>query len=135
MACATVLSVSCASRGSTSIETRPSIAVGRLPLRLQHVSSVADVVGGDGADGGVHVGATLGQLGDLGVVGVAVGDSAFWKIDGLVVTPTTLLVSISSCRLPDLQAVPRQVVQPDGYALRRSDAARLAILSHRITLS
>ena len=33
--------------------------------------------------------------------GICDADNAAWKIDGLVVTPTTLRVAISSARLPD----------------------------------
>lgn len=38
--------------------------------RREQVAGGADVVGGDGADGGLDVGASFGQLGDLCVVGV-----------------------------------------------------------------
>ena len=82
------------------MDTRPSTPSEASHARFEDVARVADVVGGDGADRGVDVGAALGQLLDLAVVGVALGER-LWKIDGLVVTPTTLLVSISSCRLPD----------------------------------
>ena len=52
------------------LDRHPAVdAVGGLVLLGQHVAGVADVVGGDRADGGVHVGAALGELGDLRVVG------------------------------------------------------------------
>ena len=73
IACGMVLSVSCASRGSTSIDTRPStpsessycLASTSHALRTSSVVTVRIV--------GVDVGAALGELADLRVVGVALG--------------------------------------------------------------
>src|SRR5688572_7053665 len=48
-------------------------AAGTLVDLGEDVAGVADVVGGDGPDGGVHVGAALGQFSDLRVVRVARG--------------------------------------------------------------
>ena len=49
-------------------------------------------------------------------------------------TPTTLLVSISSCRLPVCSRSPGQVVQPDGYT-GGGQRRKVGILSHRFFLS
>ena len=48
-----------------------------------------------------------------------------------MVTPTTLLVSISSCRLPDLQPFARQVVEPNGYT-GRAQRREVGVLSGHI---
>ena len=56
------------------LDRHPAIdALGRLVLRGEHVTGVAHVVRGDRADGGIHIGAAGGQLVDLIVVGVALG--------------------------------------------------------------
>ncbi len=53
------------------LDRHPAVdAVGLLVLLGQYVAGVADVVGGDGADRRVDVGAALGEFGHLIVVGV-----------------------------------------------------------------
>jgi len=89
--------------------------VGGLPLRRQDIAGVTDVVGGHGADGRVHVGATFREFGHLTVVGVALRESLLedrrvgrhaddaFRVDQLL-------------QVAGLQTLPRQVIQPDGYA-------------------
>ena len=60
-----VAPVSRASRGSTSMETRPSLASGLLVHGSQDVAGRADVVSGDGEDRGVHVGALVSEVTQL----------------------------------------------------------------------
>ncbi len=115
---ATVASVSWASRGSTSSDTRPSTppVVSQVPLNTSQACWTSATVisrtasSTDGAAGG--------ELADLLVVGLAVRPARAAKIVGLVVTPTTCLSVISSCRLPLRQPLAGQVVEPDGHAGR-----------------
>jgi hypothetical protein len=54
------------------LDRHPAVdAIGGYVLFGQDVTGVAHVIGGDGADRGFHVGATVGQFGDLRIVGVA----------------------------------------------------------------
>ena len=64
----------------------------------EDVGGVAHVGGGELADSGLNV--NLAELLELCIVR-ATWLRAFWKMDGLVVTPTTFLSLMSSCRLPD----------------------------------
>ena len=67
-ACATVVSVSCASAGSTSSETKPSAPSRLVPDRPQHVAGQLDVEDRDLLEHLARRHALLGQLGDLLVV-------------------------------------------------------------------
>src|SRR6202011_504410 len=59
------------------LDRHPAVdSAGQFILLGQHVAGVAHVVGGDGADGGVHVGAAFGQLFDLFVIGGALRQRA-----------------------------------------------------------
>ena len=70
MACAIGL-VGVVRQARVDLDGHPAVdAVGRFVLLGEHVAGVADVVGGDGADGGVDVGAAGGEFVDLLVVGV-----------------------------------------------------------------
>ena len=127
MACAMVLSVSSASRGSTSIDTRPSTPSEASHCGGQHVAGVAHVVGGDGADGGVDVGAALGQLGDLRVVGVAVRQRLLEdrRVRGHADDALGVDQLLQVARL---QPVARQVVEPNRYP-RGAERGEVGILT------
>ena len=61
-----------ASRGSTSMDTRPSMCPVGWKMPAEQVAGVPDVIGGDLADGVVHGGAAGGQFVELLLVGRAV---------------------------------------------------------------
>ena len=89
-----------ASRGSTSIDTRPSTPSVEVEDRREQVAGVAHVVGGRGPDHVVDVGALGGQLGHLLLVGRAVGERALEDASGWWSPRRCAWSSISSARLP-----------------------------------
>jgi hypothetical protein len=99
------------------LDGHPAVdSVGGLPLRLQHVARGPHVVGSDSADGGVHVGTARGQLGDLSIVGIAVGERLLE--DGRVGGHTDHALGVDQLlQVAGLQTVPRQVIQPNGDTL------------------
>ena len=138
MACRMVLSVSCASRGSTSMDTRPSTPPEASYCLAQHVAGVAHVVGGDRADGGVDVGAPLGELLDLRVVGVALRQRGLE--DRRVGGDADDAPGVDQVlQIAGLQPLAGQVVEPDGYARggtapRGSDSEScLVLLSNQLS--
>ncbi|SKZ51947.1 Uncharacterised protein [Mycobacteroides abscessus subsp. abscessus] len=96
-----MLSVSCARRGSTSIDTRPSspLVLSKTGLRTSQALRTSSVV----SVRTVLSTSVSRAANSLIWSSYAVPfDNAAWKIDGLVVTPTTDLVSISSWSCPEL---------------------------------
>lgn len=83
--------------GDTAIDV-----VGGLGDRLEDIAGIAHVGGGELADGGLDI--DLAEFLELCVVRADL-TRAFWKMDGLVVTPTTLSFLMSSSRLPDSMRV------------------------------
>lgn len=113
------------------LDRHPAVdPVGVLPLGDQHVARAAHVVSGDGADGGIHVGAARGQLGDLGVVGVALRQRLLKdrRVGG---HPDDALGVDQLLQIARAQPVPRQVIQPHRYP-RGAQCGQVGVLSgHR----
>ncbi len=101
-ASSTVPAVSCASRGSTSIDTLPS----RPPVasytgrKTSQASLTSCVVRAKTASSTLRPESASSRT---WVSYACPSDSAAWKIDGFVVTPTTPLSSMSFCRLPEVR--------------------------------
>ena len=113
------------------LDGHPAVdAVGRLVLLGQHVAGVADVVGGDGADGGVDVGAALGEFLDLLVVGGALGQRGLEdrRVGG---DADDALGVDQLLQVAGLQPLAGQVVQPDGDA-RGGQGREVRVLSHAV---
>src|ERR671912_2338877 len=97
-----VPAVSCASRGSTSIDTLPS----RPPVasytgrKTSQASLTSCVVSAKTASSTLLPESASSRT---WVSYACPSDSAAWKIDGFVVTPTTPLPSMSFCRLPEVR--------------------------------
>ena len=116
LAWSTVLPVSWASRGSTSIDTRPSTTVGRVVDRLEDVAGVADVLGRQ-AEHGLVDGLAVGrELAQVGVVAVTLGQRGLEdrRVGGHA--HDTLGVD-ELLEVAGLDALARQVVEPDGDAV------------------
>src|SRR3954467_12326368 len=99
LASATVLSVSCALRGSTSMDTRPSTAseasyAGRITSQASRTSR--PVISRTASSTVTPCSARSLSWASY----ASASDSAFWKILGLVVTPTTCCSSRSFCSPP-----------------------------------
>ena len=92
----------------------PAVDVaGRLEGGGEQVAGVADVVGGDLPDGVVDVGAAGGELTDLLLVGRAVLERGLEdrRVGG---DPDDVLGGDQVLQVAGLQALPGQVVQPEG---------------------
>ena len=88
-------------------------AVGGVEDRLEHVAGVADVGGGEREDGLVDVGARGGELTDLAVVALAVGEGGGEdrRVGG---DPDDVVVLDEVGEVAALEALAGQVVEPDG---------------------
>ncbi len=133
IACATVLSASCANRGSTSIDTRPSTPsdashCGRSTSQALRTSSVVTV-----RIVGVDVGAALGQFLDLVVVGVALrkGRLEDRRVGGHA--DDTFGVD-ELLQVAALQPIAGQVVEPYRNA-RGGQRGEVLVLSHASSFS
>ena len=108
-------------------------AVGLLVLLGQHVAGVADVVGGHGADRGVHVGAAFGEFFHLPVVGGALRQCRL-KNAGVGGDAHDALGVDQLLQIAGLQSVAGQVVKPYGHA-RGGQRGEVGILSHAWSFS
>ena len=106
----------------------PVDTVGGVPLGPQHVAGLADVVGGHGADGGVDVGAAVGEFGDLRVISVALGQRGLEdrRVGG---DADDALGVDQLLQVARLQPVAGQVVEPDGDS-RGGQRREVGILCH-----
>ena len=97
-ACFSVFSVSWARRGSTSMETRPSTksVASAISRKMSVALRTSVVVSSRTAVSTSTLPSSL-SWASYGPTWLR----AFWKMDGLVVTPTTFLSLMSSCREPD----------------------------------
>ncbi len=123
--------VGVARQPGVDLDGHPAVdAVGVLPLTRQHVARVAHVVGGDGADGGVDVRAALGELGDLAVVGIALGERLLEdrRVGGHA---DDALGVDELLQVPRPQPLPRQVVEPHGNA-RGAQRREVRVLSGHV---
>ncbi len=116
------------------LDRHPAVdAVGQLVLLGQHIARIADVVGGDGADRGVHIGAAIGELFDLLVVGGALRQRRLE--DRRVGGDTDDTHGVDQLlQVAGLQPFSGQVVQPHGHS-RRGQGCKVRILSHCRCLS
>src|SRR6201999_1966568 len=115
------------------LDRHAAVDTGRsLPLRGQHVGRVWDLNGGPPPAGSAHVGAVFGELGDLGVVGAALGQRLLENRWVGGDTDDALGVD-QLLQVAGLQTLPGQVVQPDRYS-RGAQSGKVGILSHRISL-
>jgi hypothetical protein len=111
------------------LDRNPAVhPVGSFPHRLEHIARRAHVVGRGGAHGGVDVGIAFGQLGDLVVVGLAVRQRLLENA-GVAGDADDRLGVDEFLQVAGLDPVPRQVVQPYGYA-RCAQRREVGILSH-----
>ncbi len=111
------------------LDRHPTVDAARTLVGLrEHVTRVADVVGGDGADRGVDVGAALRELLDLVVVGVALGQRGLEdrRVGGDAHDASRIDEVL---QVAGLQPLARQVVEPYGYA-RGAQRREVRVLSH-----
>ena len=78
---------------------------------MQHLAGFADVVGGDGADGCIHVGAAAGQFPDLFVVGVPLRQRVL-KDRGVRGNPDNTHRVDQLGQVAGAQPITRQIVKP-----------------------
>ena len=129
IACATVASVSCARRGSTSMDTRPSTPFDASNCGARIVARSTHVVGGHRGDGGVDIGAALCELTDLSVVRRSLGQCRLE--DRRVGRDTHDRLRVDEVlQVAGLDAIPREVVEPDGNACS-GELFGIHVLCHR----
>lgn len=111
------------------LDGHPAVhTVGQFVLLGQHVAGVADVVGGHGADGRVHVGAALGELLDLRVVGVPLGQGGLE--DRRVGRHADDRLGVDQLlQVAGLQPLTGQVVEPHRYA-GLGQCCQIRVLGH-----
>ena len=99
----------------------------------EQVAGVAHIVGGDRADGRLDVGAALGELAHLRVVGVALGQRGLEdrRVGG---DPDDVLGRRSARQVARVEPLAGQVVQPYGHP-HRAERCEVFVLRHRIRLS
>lgn len=101
------------------LDRDPSVdTVGGIPLSMQHLAGFADIVGGDGADSRIHVGAAAGQFPDLFVVGVPFRQRVL-KDRGVRGDPDNTHRVDQLGQAAGAQPIARQIVQPYRYSRGR----------------
>lgn len=104
-------------------------AVRRLELRSQDVARSTHVVGGHRGDGGVDIGAALCELTDLSVVRRSLGQCRLE--DRRVGRDTHDRLRVDEVlQVAGLDAIPREVVEPDGNACS-GELFGIHVLCHR----
>ena len=104
------------SRGSTSMETRPSSpsVASKTGFMTSQASRTSRVVRAKTASSTRLAGRASSSTCSSYALP---SERAAWKIDGFVVTPTTPRSSMSCWRLPERDPLAREVVEPDGDAV------------------
>lgn len=91
----------------------PVDATGSLVLRSEHIARRTHIIGGRGADRRINIGAALGQLGNLRVIGMALGQGCL-KDRRVRGDPDNTPGCDQLGEIARIESVPGEIIEPDS---------------------